>query len=95
MDARDIRRPRVYCTYFDSGYLSRGLALIESLRAHGDDARSGCSPSTTSRKRYLDEAAIPGVTAITIAEIEAAVPALLPLKSQRSRMEYYFTARRS
>jgi len=43
-------------------------------------------------KRYLDDAAIPGVTAITIADIEAAEPALAPLKSQRSRMEYYFTA---
>jgi hypothetical protein len=84
--------PRAYCTYFDSGYLSRGLALIESLRAHGDDAPVWVLALDDTAKRYLDDAAIPGVTAITIAEIEAAEPSLAPLKSQRSRMEYYFTA---
>jgi hypothetical protein len=84
--------PRAYCTYFDSGYLSRGLALIESLRAHGDDAPVWVLALDDTAKRYLDEAAIPGVTAITIADIEAAEPELAPLKTQRSRMEYYFTA---
>lgn len=84
--------PRAYCTYFDSGYLSRGLTLIESLRAHGDDAPVWVLALDDDAKRYLDEAAIPGVTAITIADIEAAEPGLPPLKAQRSRMEYYFTA---
>jgi hypothetical protein len=92
LDARDDRRPRAYCTYFDSGYLSRGLTLIDSLRAHGDHADVWVLALDEAAKRYLDEAAIPGVTAITIAEIEAAEPELAPLKEQRSRMEYYFTA---
>jgi hypothetical protein len=85
-------RSRAYCTYFDSGYLSRGLALIESLREHGDDAQVWVLALDEAAKTYLDDAALPGVTAITIAEIEAAEPDLPPLKSQRSRMEYYFTA---
>jgi hypothetical protein len=84
--------PRAYCTYFDSGYLSRGLALISSLREHGDDAPVWVLALDDDAKRYLDAAALPGVTAITIADIEAAEPELLPLKTQRSRMEYYFTA---
>lgn len=83
--------PRVYCTYFDSGYLSRGLTLIDSLRRHGDDAPVWVLALDDEAKRYLDDAALPGVTAITVDEIERAVPELLPLKSQRSRMEYYFT----
>lgn len=83
--------PRAYCTYFDSGYLSRGLALIESLRAHGDEAPIWVLALDDAAKQYLDDHAIPGVTAITIAEIEAAEPELAPLKPLRSRMEYYFT----
>jgi len=86
------RTPRAYATYFDSGYLSRGLTLIDSLRRNGDDAPVWVLTLDDAAKRYLDEAALPGVTALTIADIEAAEPALPPLKSQRSRMEYYFTA---
>jgi hypothetical protein len=85
-------RRRAYCTYFDSGYLSRGLTLIESLRQHGDHGDVWVLALDDQTKRYLDEAALPGVTAITIGDIEAAEPELAPLKSQRSRMEYYFTA---
>ncbi|MEO5921635.1 MAG: hypothetical protein ABIQ01_10895 [Pseudolysinimonas sp.] len=92
MPAPTSGRPHAYCTYFDSGYLSRGLALIESLREHGDDAPVWVLALDDAAKRYLDDAALPGVTAITIADIEAAEPALPPLKSERSRMEYYFTA---
>lgn len=92
MPALTSGRPHAYCTYFDSGYLSRGLALIESLREHGDDAQVWVLALDASAKRYLDDAALPGVTALTIADIEAAEPELPPLKAQRSRMEYYFTA---
>lgn len=92
MPAPTPGRPHAYCTYFDSGYLSRGLALIESLREHGDDAPVWVLALDDAAKRYLDDAALPGVTAITIADIEAAEPELPPLKAQRSRMEYYFTA---
>lgn len=80
-----------YCTYFDSGYLSRGLALIESLRARGDDSPVWVLALDNATRTYLDAANIPNVFTLTIADIEAAEPDLLPLKSSRSRMEYYFT----
>ena len=84
--------PRAYCTYFDSGYLSRGLVLIDSLRGHGDGSPVWVLALDDEAKQYLEAAALPGVTVITIRDIEAAEPELLPLKTQRSRMEYYFTA---
>ena len=64
--------PRAYATYFDSGYLSRGLTLIDSLRRHGDHAPVWILTLDDATKRYLDDAALPGVTALTIADIEAA-----------------------
>lgn len=82
----------LYCTYFDSGYLARGLALIESLRAHGDDAPVWVLTLDDAAKKYLDSVGIPDVFTLTIADIEAAEPQLLPLKASRSRMEYFFTS---
>lgn len=80
-----------YCTYFDSGYLARGLTLIESLREHGDDAPVWVMALDEATKTYLDDAALPGVHAITVGDIEAVEPGLAAVKAGRSRMEYYFT----
>jgi hypothetical protein len=91
LDSRSDRQPRVYCTYFDSGYLSRGLALIESLRRHGDDSPVWVLALDQVTRDYLEATDLPGVTALGIDDLESAVPELPPLKSQRSRMEYYFT----
>jgi hypothetical protein len=81
-----------YCTYFDSGYLSRGLALIASLREHGDNSPVWILTLDNAAKEYLDAAALPDVFTLTMAEIEAAEPLLAPLKASRSRMEYIFTS---
>jgi len=80
-----------YCTYFDSGYLSRGLALIESLREHGDESPVWVMALDDAAKAYLDDAALPGVVTMTVADLEGDIAALAPLKQERSRMEYYFT----
>ena len=81
-----------YCTYFDSGYLSRGLALIESLRIHGDHAPIWVLALDQATLKYLETAQIPNVFTLTIADLEASEPRLFPLKTSRSRMEYYFTS---
>uniref|UniRef100_UPI00261B7153 hypothetical protein n=1 Tax=uncultured Aurantimicrobium sp. TaxID=1705357 RepID=UPI00261B7153 len=83
--------PRVYCTYFDSGYLSRGLALIASLREHGDTSPVYVLALDNAAAAYLEENAPDNVFVLRIEELERAEPELLPLKAQRSRMEYYFT----
>ena len=89
--SREPERTVVYCTYFDSGYLSRGLTLIESLRAHGDDSSILILALDNDVKVFFDEKQMPGVRAILVDELERVEPALAALKSTRSRMEYYFT----
>lgn len=82
---------RVYCTYFDSGYLSRGLALISSLREHGDISDVYVLALDDESEMFLTEHAPANVFVLNISALEKAVPELAPLKVKRSRMEYYFT----
>ena len=86
-----VQIPHAYCTYFDSGYLSRGLALINSLRSHGDDSPIWIMALDDDAKNYLENARLPGVHVLTVSDLENAVTELAPLKTERSRMEYYFT----
>jgi hypothetical protein len=80
-----------YCTYFDSGYLVRGVALWLSLKRH--------DPSAVLWALCLDDVATKAVRglgeidlrALPLAELEAADPELLAVKSSRSRAEYCFT----
>jgi hypothetical protein len=82
---------RAYCTYFDSGYLSRGLALIESLREHGDHSPVYVLALDEIAETFLTAHAPPNVFLLNISEIEATEPRLAPLRAERSRMEFYFT----
>lgn len=83
--------PHAYCTYFDSAYLPRGLALIESLRSNGDNSPVWVMALDDAARSYLVDAAIPGVNVVPVDALEQTVPGLLALKTARSRMEYYFT----
>jgi len=80
-----------YCTYFDSGYLSRGLTLIESLRRHGDDGHVWVLCLDDAAKAYLDELGDPTIHTLVAADLEADNPGLAAVKPERSRMEFYFT----
>jgi hypothetical protein len=80
-----------YCTYFDSGYLSRGLALIESLRLHGDYSPVYVLALDEGVEKYFTEHALDNVHVLAEGELEASEPRLANLKVERSRMEYYFT----
>ena len=80
-----------YCTYFDRGYLARGLALIRSLRRHGDRSTVWILAMDDDVERFVRELADPTVRSLRLDELEQADPRLLEVKPQRSRMEYYFT----
>lgn len=81
-----------YCTYFNAGYLDKGLAMLRSLRAHNANARLYVL-SLDNRTTYsvLSEKAPAGTTLIQLGDIESAYPGLLELKSGRSAAEYFWT----
>jgi hypothetical protein len=82
---------RHFCTYFDSQYLARGLALIESLREHCPAFKlwilcfdERCYFTILSLRR-------PELMPISLSDFEAGDSALAATKSNRSRVEYFFT----
>ncbi|HEX7276983.1 MAG TPA: hypothetical protein VF244_06370 [Acidimicrobiales bacterium] len=84
---------RAFCTYFDVNYLSRGLALYESLRATvpGDFTLDVLCLDDEAERR-LRQRALPGVRLTRLVDLEAADPELLATKGTRSKIEYIFTA---
>jgi hypothetical protein len=82
---------RYFCTYFDSNYLHRGLALHESLCAHAGDFALWvlCFDQTTFE--LLNRLHLPSLHTIRREDFESAYPALLSIKATRSPVEYYLT----
>lgn len=82
-----------YCTFFDSGYLSRGLALIESIRAQGDESEILVVCLDSVSQRYLDlRAKSLNLVVVPIERVTDKFPELLSSKNTRSLVEFYFTA---
>lgn len=80
-----------FCTYFDSGYLNRGLALISSIRSHGDISPIIVLALDERVVQYFADFPHDNVTVITLSDLETFEPGLLEVKNERSKMEYFFT----
>ncbi|WP_109046807.1 hypothetical protein [Azospirillum sp. TSA6c] len=80
-----------YCTYFDKNYLSRGLALLDSLRRHATPFHLHilCLDAET-HAHFLQRPSL-DVTPVALETLEAFDPALLEAKANRRKVEYYFT----
>jgi hypothetical protein len=83
---------RYFCTYFDRRYISRGLALIQSLRV----VTKGKFQITVlcldeETHRTLAAMAQPEVDCFSLQELEEKDEALLIAARDRSRVEYYWT----
>lgn len=84
--------PFYFCTYFDRNYLTRGLALYESLARH-------CQRPfilwilcfDVETYATLAELNLPEVRLISQLEFESGDEELLSTKHGRSRVEYYWT----
>ena len=91
LTAMGMMADRVYCTYFDHNYLSRGLALYHSLQRHAPGARLWVLCLSDACHRTLVALDLPDLMPVQMAEFEAADPEVAATRSTRSLIEYYFT----
>lgn len=82
---------RVYCTYFDHHYLTRGLALYHSLQQHEPGARLWVLCMSEACHRTLTGLDLPNLRPVRLGDFEAADPEVAATRSSRSMIEYYFT----
>ena len=80
-----------FCTYFDSNYLVRGLALYRSLVRHAGEFRLWVLCLHHQAYEILRRLALQGVHPITLEAFEEEDEELARAKGNRSRIEYYFT----
>lgn len=80
-----------FSTYFDINYLPRALCLLDSLEQHcgAFTVYALCLDDICLER--MKELGRPNVIPIGLAELESAVPVLIPLKNERSLLEYYYT----
>jgi hypothetical protein len=82
----------IFCTYFDNGYLTRGMVLYRSLER--------CDPSFTLWVLCLDDVCHRAlvehknsrIKPISLQELQAIDPEFAQAQHNRSRIEYYFTS---
>ena len=81
-----------YCAYFDHNYLPRALLMIESLRAQKAAFHLHALCLSDLCATLLRELALPEVSIIELASLEARYPELLAVKAgDRTPIEYIFT----
>ena len=83
---------REFCTLFDSNYLVKAVAMHASLQRHCPAFRLTAFCFDDEAKAILDELALPRLATVALGELEAADPALLSTKGDRTPVEYCWTA---
>jgi hypothetical protein len=78
-----------YVTLFDSFYLSRGLAMHQSLLQHSTDFTLYIFPFDDTSERILNKLALENVIIVPLKDFET--PELLKVKKERSKAEYCWT----
>jgi len=82
----------LYCTYFDSGYLAKGLAMISSLRASGDNSKVLVTAFDDSTFEYLETRKSElNLVVVDYSELEGNFPSLSTVAKSRSYAELFFT----
>lgn len=79
-----------FCTLFDTYYLTRGLAMYESLKRHCGNFHLYIFPFNAECYKILDTLCLENVTLISLEEFED--KELLQVKPDRSKGEYCWTS---
>jgi hypothetical protein len=82
---------RLYCTYFDSSYLARGLVFLRSLRRRDPKARILVLTLDDLCARVLRDQLTDEVMAIETESLHERFPALRTVRRERSLWAYYAT----
>jgi hypothetical protein len=82
---------RHFCTYFNSGYLDRAMALIESMRQQTPGFSLDVLCFDEVAFDYFTRHPVAGVRTETLGAFEARNPDVAGVKTTRSRGEYFFT----
>lgn len=82
---------RNYCTYFDSNFLSRGMALYTSLQRHAQPFKLWVLCMDEEVYTVLDQLKQESLILVRLSQLEANDRELLKTRANRSRIEYYFT----
>lgn len=79
----------VFCTYFDKGFLLKGLALHSSLIKYQPKAKLWILAFDKYTENLLKKMKLKGVTVVSLEEFED--KELLSVKKSRNMVEYYWT----
>lgn len=82
---------RYFCTYFDSRFLPRALALYSSLRLHSPGCRIFSLCFDGAAYDAVVSMKLDGMVPVSMAELEKDHPDLPAVKAGRSVAEYYLT----
>src|SRR6185312_5001300 len=77
-------------TYFDDKYLSRGLALYNSLQRHAPGSRLWVLCLNEACHQTLVALDLPDVVAVRLGEFETADPEVAATRASRDTLEYFF-----
>ena len=79
-----------FCTLFDSNYLTRGLALYDSLRSSGESFKLYVVCFDEMTHQILKKLELPYLTLIKLEDFEN--EELIKVRQERTAAEYYWTS---
>lgn len=94
VDARTNNKMTLYfCTLFDTSYMTRGVALYQSLAAQKIDFRLHISCVDEFTFQYFSAKKYPNIVPVALSDLEDRYPELLAAKADRSVREYCWTSK--